>query len=312
VSEICDRLRDLRQQHGLSLRAFAEVLQARAAYEVSHDSARRYESGDGRIPAEFVSAVCRSFAVSADWLLLGAENGADSPSLVASALREIAHIVERARGMGSAFAPQESLPVVRAEWKRFIRGLPPAHRLRTAIIESWQRSRAAGVDPTPQRPTLRRVSERELARRLASTRPMIDAAAPHLAWLSALVGDAPHVVYLVCSDGIVLHSVSNDHDLRSTWGLEPGYDWSETTMGTNGAGTAVATGKVVAVLGPEHYAQQFHGAACLAAPLHNAGGDVMGAVDLSMSVERCLTERLALVAYVADRIEHDFQITPLD
>ena len=44
------------------------------------------------------------------------------------------------------------------------------------------------------------------------------------------------------------------------WGVRPGHDWSEAAMGTNGAGTAIAAGQPVAVVGGEHYQQAFHGA----------------------------------------------------
>lgn len=304
MSGICARLRALRESHGLSLRAFVEVLRQHANYVVSHDSVRRYETGQARIPVDFLIAVCRAFQVSADQLMFGNESPTTrSSALARDALNEIASIAERGRTFRSTM--EDPLLAARAAWEGFVSELPEDHRLREVIIDSWRRSRDAGVKPTQSLAALRRVSKQSLARRITKARALLDAAAPHLRWLSAVASDTPHVAYIVSADGIVLDSVSNAPDLAASWGLEPGYDWSEGAMGTNGAGTAVATGKVVAVLGPEHYLEPFHGSACLAAPLRDSGGTVIGAVDLSTSVERCLLERLAVVAYVAERIEQD-------
>lgn len=52
-------------------------------------------------------------------------------------------------------------------------------------------------------------------------------------------------------------------------------------MGTNGAGTALATDSAVAVISPHHYQLPFEEATCLAAPLHSRTGDLIGAVDFS-------------------------------
>ena len=49
-------------------------------------------------------------------------------------------------------------------------------------------------------------------------------------------------------DGIVLLSRGN-HQVMLLYGLCPGFDWSEKTMGTNGAGTALVTDSAVAVIG---------------------------------------------------------------
>ena len=65
------------------------------------------------------------------------------------------------------------------------------------------------------------------------------------------------------------------------YGLCPGFDRSEKTMGTNGAGTALATDSAVAVISPHHYQLPFEEATCLAAPLHSRTGDLIGAVDFS-------------------------------
>ena len=52
-----------------------------------------------------------------------------------------------------------------AEWKRFLKGLPPEGSLCPLIVELWGRGRAAWVDPEPERLPLSRVAEGTLQRR---------------------------------------------------------------------------------------------------------------------------------------------------
>lgn len=308
MSNISDRLALVRDREELSLRALAEAVDEDTGLRFAYDSVRRYESGETRVPAEYVAAVCRTLGISAEWLLLGEGSPTPTaPDVVERAFEEISDIVRRVRGL-DADAPEAAMvELVKGEWERFTRGLPPNHRLREAIVESWIRSRAAGVDHDADKLLLGQISEEDLERRQAEHRELIEAGQPHLEWLSAAVNNLSHVVYLVCTDGIVLHSVSTDPELLETWGLHPGHDWSEETMGTNGAGTALASENVVAVLGPEHYLGSAHGCSCLAAPIRDGGGRMIGAIDLSTSFSGWRPDRLLLVAYAAEMIERDLE-----
>ncbi len=130
--------------------------------------------------------------------------------------------------------------------------------LRTLIAESWNRSAAAGVATTADKVIFHRVPDDDLLHRQLVNKNLLRAAAPHLNWLSAWLGNIPHVVYLVDRDGIILFSVGN-YDNADAFGLTPGFNWSEAVMGTNGAGTAIATDRALAVMGPEHISEPFQG-----------------------------------------------------
>src|SRR5579871_5093825 len=93
-----------------------------------------------------------------------------------------------------------------AEWKRFREGLPPGGCLRRVILDSWSRSRAAGVDPAPPRFQPNRVGDDDLERRLETDADLLAVARPHLMWASTALSQVPHVVYLTDREGIVLHS----------------------------------------------------------------------------------------------------------
>jgi transcriptional regulator of acetoin/glycerol metabolism len=191
-----------------------------------------------------------------------------------------------------------------AEWKRFLEGLPPGGCLRLVILDSWGRSRAAGVDPEPPRFQPSRVGDDDLERRLEADADLLAVAGPHLVWASTALSQVPHVVYLTDRDGIVLHSTGTGPQRRDL-GLLPGSDWSECTTGTSGAGTALAANQPVAVVGPEHFNRWLHDCTCAAAPLHAPDGTLIGAVALSTGVADGNPERLVLAASVARQIRQE-------
>jgi PAS domain S-box-containing protein len=196
---------------------------------------------------------------------------------------------------------------VLAEWKRYLDGVPPHGHLRPVILASWQRSQLVGVDPQPREVPFRRVADDDLQQRLAGGAELIAVATPHLEWTTAFLHAVPHVVYLTDRDGIVLRSWG-DRSLIDNFGLAPGYDWSERAMGTNGAGTALATNQPVAVVGPEHFLHPFHDCTCTAAPIHGPGGAVIGAIDISTGVAEGSPEQVVLAAHIAFVIDRELAL----
>jgi PAS domain S-box-containing protein len=177
---------------------------------------------------------------------------------------------------------------------------PPANPI---LVRSWQQSQTAGVE-RHQAPSFRRVSAAELQQRQSASRTLLDVATPHLDWLSHWFHSRPHVAYLVDKDGIVLHGVG-DADAVARYGLSPGFDWSESQMGTNGAGTALAAGVPVAVIGCDHWSMSWKDATCLGAPILGRDGTPVGAIDISMDVQEGDAERLVVAAYAAGAISQE-------
>ena len=193
-----------------------------------------------------------------------------------------------------------------ATWKRIAAQLkesrPDAESATSPLIlESWRRSHRAGIDPAGE-VQLRKVATVELLRRLSANRLLLHAAADLLDRFSASMGATRHVIYLADADAIVLLSRGTDV-LMQSFGLRPGFDWSEAAMGTNGAGTAIASRSPVAVVGPEHWLLPFRDASCLGAPVFGPDGAVAGAVDLSTNVSDCDPSELFRVIQLARDIE---------
>jgi PAS domain S-box-containing protein len=186
------------------------------------------------------------------------------------------------------------------------RGLPR----NPILIESWRRSLEAGVHPGGP-PSFRNVSQSELRERQDANRMLLDLALPHLRWITGWFSARPHVVYLVDRDGIVLHA-EGDADAIARYHLSPGYDWSEKAMGTNGAGSALAAGCPIAVIGCDHWSESWSAATCLGAPIVDPAGDVVGALDISMDVQPGDAERLVVAAQAADAISQEWTRRAMD
>lgn len=190
-----------------------------------------------------------------------------------------------------------------ATWRRYFESAAGGP-LRAVIVESWTRSLDAGVDPTAQDVTVPRVSADELQQRREANATMIDAATPHVEWLSRSLRGIRHVVYLVDLDGVILHVAASGIDAEQA-ALAPGYQWSEQVVGTNGAGTAIAADQPVAIVGSEHLVEAFHQFTCTAAPIHDPGGKVIGAIDITTDAANGSPERLIAVAHAAFVIDRE-------
>lgn len=171
------------------------------------------------------------------------------------------------------------------------------------IQQSWYRSAVANVSADAA-PPLRRVAHAELQQRQAANTLLIEVAAPHLQWLAEAFRTRQRVAYLVDADGIVLHA-TGDANAIASFGLAPGFDWSERVMGTNGAGTALVAKLPVAVVGCDHWSAAWHNATCLGAPIMDSDGQVIGAIDLSLDTQDGDADRLIVPAYAAYAISQE-------
>lgn len=266
----------------------------KSGYAVSHDTVHKCKHGR-KASALHVRAFSDAFGCRPAWLL----SGEGSP------------LARPPRGPGEGSPPDALLrsamegPADSAveEWRRFSGATDGP--LRPTIVRSWERSRAAGVERCggpagALRPPRLPSDEIEAHRR--RNRRLLQVASPHLEWLTSLQPHLEHVVHLVAADGIVLESRGRPEELRETWFLLPGYDWSEDAMGTNGAGTAPAAGKATAVIGPEHCVEAYRGCTCVAAPARGPDGEVVGALDQSTTLDAGDPGRLVVVAHAAENV----------
>ncbi len=179
-------------------------------------------------------------------------------------------------------------------------GLPPAADVpREVIGESWRRAEARGLDREGGRPRQVGVAELEWRRRTAGVGVLRDVLRDGL--IPAEDGVPEHVVVVTDADGVVLWRDGHGAMLKAVdrIGLAEGASWSEDSAGTNGIGTALATGHPVGVYGDEHFLRTCRRWSCAAAPLTDPrDGRLLGVVNVTGPARTMPTISLAFVTAV--------------
>ncbi|MFD7550144.1 GAF domain-containing protein [Streptomyces sp. NPDC059578] len=175
---------------------------------------------------------------------------------------------------------------------------------RPVIGESWARAVRGGIDPDrDHRGTLlglERLAELRQRSPLHELLPLLrEAVEP--------VTDASQSIMIVSdAAGRVLWREGHPAVLRKAdlLGCEPGADWSEAAVGTNGVGTPLVIRRPVRVHAAEHFARAQHAWTCAGAPITDPrDGRLLGTIDVSGPHETQHPATLALVSSVAKLAE---------
>ncbi|WP_433472765.1 GAF domain-containing protein [Spirillospora sp. CA-142024] len=172
--------------------------------------------------------------------------------------------------------------------------------VRPPIAESWRRSRDAGIDAGVAAAPL--VFDRDVLADARAAHPL-ERHLPMLRNLLRRVADeTEHLMVITDETGNALWTQGPPAARRAAdaIGLTEGFRWSEDAVGTNGIGTALATGRPEYVYAAEHVAQVLHRWSCAGAPIIDPdSGRVVGCIDVSATVEALHPATVALVAAAA-------------
>ncbi|MVA75143.1 transcriptional regulator [Auraticoccus sp. F435] len=184
--------------------------------------------------------------------------------------------------------------------------------IRPVVLDSWRRSIAEGLDPERDLPPLRldedALAEIRAAHPLRTAMPVIR---------RLLVDSATEAGLLVAVSDAVgqLLWVEGAPHLRSRAervNFVAGADWSECSAGTNAPGTALALGRPVQLLGPEHLVRPVTPWSCSAAPIHDPDtGAVLGVLDVTGGPEVASAQSLGLVWATVAAVEAELRIERL-
>ena len=105
------------------------------------------------------------------------------------------------------------------------------------------------------------------------------------------------------NEGVILEARSNagDRAIFDEVGLTPGGVWSESLEGTNGIGTCLVEGRPVTIHRDEHFASRNIGISCMDAPVRDAAGQLVGALDIS----NCREDHTAAMGALVQKIVQD-------
>ncbi|MCY7316463.1 MAG: sigma 54-interacting transcriptional regulator, partial [Rubrivivax sp.] len=183
--------------------------------------------------------------------------------------------------------------------------MPPEGLPSTVILDSWARCLETGLVPGTAL-TVPVVDNADLSHRREHSEFVRRLAQAELETLSRQIAGSNFLLAFADHDGVILDLYADNRFAMSgsDAGIQAGSVWSEAVAGTNGLGTALATGAPVQVTGMEHYFLKFGDISCTAAPVRDAQGRVVGVLDASSYYESRQRHTQALVQMGATQIEN--------
>jgi transcriptional regulator of acetoin/glycerol metabolism len=222
------------------------------------------------------------------------------------------------QALSSSRTRVERRRLVDAAWQRYVQdGIEPAG-VPDEISNSWQRAREFyRIDPGIVRPTRVLSVDRLEERRLADE--VFRIAAPILHDFAARLGLVHQVLAYLDAEGWMLSIDGHQPTVDTVSDIEfrPGANWAEESAGTNGPGTALASGKPVEIFASEHFVSAWHPWTCAASPIYAPGQsspvglvDITGpwqeqprhAIEVARAIARAVEERLRVVANLRDEV----------
>ena len=189
-------------------------------------------------------------------------------------------------------------------WERFLAG-DSSLSVPSALIASWQRSLQSGVNPSANLAPFAVHGDAVEALRWRH-RELLAASDRLFAATADLFADSHSILLLTNQDGVILKAAG---DLRTLTAGEKihltiGGDWREGMAGTNGIGTALATGEPTYIHGSEHFCEGIKSWSCAAAPICEPGtGAIIGVLDISGPPSTYQINNLTLAITAARQIE---------
>jgi GAF domain len=205
----------------------------------------------------------------------------------------------------AATPPRKRARELKRLWLRFL-GDGRVDAVRRPIADSWRRSTAAGVDPSPDYRAPVLADEDETSARwdvhpLAAALPMIEDS------LAAIADESEHLIVVSDAEGLLLWIGGNARvrmAAADSMNFTEGALWSETGAGTNAIGTALAADHAVQVFAAEHFNEVVQSWTCAAAPVHDPDtGRLLGIVDLTGKMTTVHPHSLALAVTTARAVE---------
>ena len=191
-------------------------------------------------------------------------------------------------------------------WENFLSGvLEPSPTVRKFVADSWERSLNSGVDAHGTgSPEL--LKEESFHRHRQRQKALCNAAGTTLAQAMDFLIDTRSMMILTDATGVVLET-AGDHNVVDSGReiqLQTGGGWSESAVGTNAIGTALATMQPVQVHAAEHFCEGVKKWTCAASPIRDpADGSLVGVLDISGPKQSFQPNSLALAVVAAKRIE---------
>ncbi|MEV0253367.1 GAF domain-containing protein [Streptomyces sp. NPDC050732] len=200
--------------------------------------------------------------------------------------------------------PVERVRVLRRAHERFTDVGAISRPVRSVVAESWRRSARARVSPEATGAAVE-LTDGDL-RAYRAEHPLAKVMPLFRELMGSFATDGEHLLAVCDAQGRLLwvegHAVTRQRAGRMNF--VPGARWTESAMGTNAPGTAVAVDRPVQVFATEHFMRRVQPWTCAAAPVHDPRtGRLIGAVDITGGDGLAHPHSLAFVQAVARAAE---------
>lgn len=193
---------------------------------------------------------------------------------------------------------------VRRAWEKFVERGDVSEGLRTDIAASWKRCSLYQVSAESNAAPL--VAEGEVFRHRAAHSLLAQCARPVFDRANKFMNESIAMFILTDATGLIIETRGDERALESgrEIHLEYGGRWSESDIGTNAIGTAVALAQPVQINGAEHFCSKVQRWTCAAAPIRDpADGEIIGVVDISGPAQHFSSQSLALAIVMSEYIQ---------
>src|ERR1700730_4764612 len=193
---------------------------------------------------------------------------------------------------------------IRRAWEGFIENGTVAKAVRQPVVASWQRCQSHGIPFERNGAPL--ASEGELVQCRSAHAAFVEAAQGALKQARLFLSETDSMLMLTDPSGLVLETAGDPRtiDFGRHLHLEQGGRWSETNIGTNAIGTALATLEPVQIHGGEHFCREVQLWTCAATPIwHPHDRELLGLIDISGPARTFTPQSLAFAVAVGRQIE---------
>ncbi|WP_256133474.1 sigma-54-dependent Fis family transcriptional regulator [Anaerovorax odorimutans] len=196
-------------------------------------------------------------------------------------------------------------------WQHFIKNEDYDYSFMNAdILHSWERSRAAKVDPfgivnkilTPD----------ELNLKINNNMKLIEVAHPYMERLYSFIKETNSYILLSDKAGYILDYLGDNEIViggQLMTRLVPGACRQETVAGTNAIGTALYLRKPIQLWGNEHYCEKHQLYTCSCAPIFDSSSNIIGAINITVLKEHAHPHTLGMVLSASDSIAKEIELT---
>jgi hypothetical protein len=201
--------------------------------------------------------------------------------------------------------PRARAKQLRQAWEHFL-GEGRLEAIRAPIYDSWQRSWAAGIDPSGERIAPALADSDETSARWEA-HPLAAASGLIRDCLGPVAAEAAQLIVVSDAEGMLLWiegPAGVRLDAAESMNFAEGAGWGESGAGTNAIGTALVADHAVQVFAAEHFNEVVQRWTCSAAPVRDPDtGRPLGIIDVTGKLGTVHPFNLACAVATAHAVE---------